>query len=119
MTELRDLITSCPVFGCKDNEEKTWSHSCGSRIRINTKANLVCNSCNKVWFILDSLFACKGHLNVFKEADPLVLKYALTIMKDFAVENDKPFFTKLMKNFNKEYDKRFPDSDDSHVTDDE
>ena len=98
--QYRVFSSGCPVLGCDGRRNFDWTHSvCGNRMEISVNADIRCKKCRKADSILNWNFACEGHTNEYKPADPLSTTHALSILKAQSKGQDKEWYDKLAKNF--------------------
>ena len=94
------FCSGCPVLECTGKKIFNWSHSvCGNRMEISVNADIRCQRCRKADSILNWNFACEGHTNEYKPADPLSTTHALSILKAQSKGQEKEWYEKLAKNF--------------------
>ena len=87
----KDFSTPCPVAMCAhDNKIKDWVHaSCGSRMQINSLAQLRCWKHQKVEEFIKWKFACERHENQFLEPDEMGLIHSASILRAAAKTDEE------------------------------
>ena len=95
-----DFISSCPVAGCRNNNNYSkyrWKHNgCGSYLKLNGYGTLRCVGCQSKDPLVDWLFNCGNHK--LESASEQGIENMLAVIAGLSQISDRKYYRRLTIN---------------------